>query len=115
MFLGIIFGGLGYPVNVLYDSTVFIPVFIILGFEIFFYGLIVIPRSIALKEKRFKIVSVIEIVTGIIYGVVSIALGLLGFNYYSIIIGRVIRVLFTFVFYYIYSDLNYKVKLQKKQ
>ncbi|MFJ1626547.1 lipopolysaccharide biosynthesis protein [Marinilactibacillus psychrotolerans] len=112
--LGVIFGLLGQPVNIFYDQDVFVPIFIILGFEIFFYGLMIIPRALLLKKKDFKSVNVLEVVSNIIYGVVAITLALLGFSYYSIILARVVKIFCMFSFYFTHNNINFKAKLRKE-
>jgi PST family polysaccharide transporter len=112
--LGIFFGFLGQPVNIFYDQDIFVPIFIILGFEIFFYGLMIIPRALLLKKKDFKTVNVLEVVSNVIYGIIAIVLATLGFNYYSIIIARVVKVFCMFSFYFIHNNINFKVKLKKE-
>lgn len=114
LILGLVFAVLGQPANVFYDQTVYVPIFIIMGFEIFFYGLMIIPRALLLKRKDFKSVNVLEVVSNILFGVVAIALALLGFSYYSIIIGRLIKVLTMFVFYFSRTKINYRAKLRKE-
>lgn len=111
--LGIIFASLGQPVNLFYGEDVFVPIFIILGFEIFFYGLLIVPRALLLKKKNFKSVNVVEVIANIAYGIVAIALAFSNFNYYSIILARVIKILVMFVFYYTRTKINYKAKLRK--
>ncbi|WP_080146731.1 lipopolysaccharide biosynthesis protein [Marinilactibacillus piezotolerans] len=112
--LGIFFALLGQPVNIFYDKDVFVPIFIILGFEIFFYGLMVVPRALLLKKKDFKSVNLLEVVSNIIYGIVAVALALLGFTYYSIILGRVVKIFCMFSFYFTHNKINYRAKLRKE-
>ncbi|MFL2122548.1 lipopolysaccharide biosynthesis protein [Marinilactibacillus psychrotolerans] len=112
--LGLIFAALGQPVNLFYGEDVFVPIFIILGFEIFFYGLLIVPRAILLKKKNFKSVNVVEVVANIAYGAVAIALALNNFNYYSIIFARVIKILVMFIFFYTRTKINYKTKFRKE-
>lgn len=112
--LGVIFGLLGQPVNIFYNQDVFVPIFIILGFEIFFYGLMIIPRALLLKKKDFKSVNVLEVVSNIIYGVVAIILALMEFSYYSIILARVVKIFCMFSFYFTHNNINFKAKLRKE-
>lgn len=112
--LGILFGLLGQPVNIFYNQDVFVPIFIILGFEIFFYGLMIVPRALLLKDKNFKSVNVLEVVSNIIYGIVSIILALFGFSYYSIILARVVKIFCMFSFYFTHNNINYRAKLRKE-
>lgn len=112
--LGVVFGALGQPVNLFYDETVFVPIFIILGFEIFFYGLMIVPRALLLKDKNFKSVNVLEVLSNVVYGIVAVTLALLGFTYYSIILARVVKIFCMFIFYFTNNNINYRAKLRKE-
>lgn len=112
--LGLFFALLGQPVNIFYGEDVFVPVFIIMGFEVFFYGLLIVPRAILLKKKDFKTVNLVEVAANVIYGIVAIILAILNYNYYSIIIGRVVKILCMYGFYYTRTKINYKTKLRKE-
>lgn len=112
--LGVIFAFLGQPVNWFFGETAFVPVFIILGFEIFFYGLIIVPRALLLKKKNFRSVNLVEVVSNIIYGLVAIVLAVMNFSYYSIILARVVKILIMFIFYFTHSKISYRVKMKKE-
>ncbi|MFL2079867.1 lipopolysaccharide biosynthesis protein [Marinilactibacillus psychrotolerans] len=112
--LGVIFAFLGHPVNLFYGEDIYVPVFLILGFEVFFYGLLIVPKAILLKKRDFKSVNLLEIFSNIIYGIVAIILAFLEFSYYSIIIGRMIKVLTIFIFYYMKTKINYRAKIRKE-
>lgn len=109
--LSILFMFLGYPVSLFYGNTVYVPVFIVLGFSVFFYAVLVVPRAIIQKRKDFKTVNTILIYTGIIKGIVSIILGFLGFKYYAIIFGSLVQAVMNFVFYSMKTRISPKVTL----
>src|SRR5690606_26522799 len=98
--LGILFVLLGYPVNLFYNNDVYIPIFVILGISVFFNALLVVPKAILQKQKDFKSVNVVIIISGIVKGIVSIILAALGFKYYSIIIGGIVQAIITYWYYY---------------
>ncbi|SIO19841.1 polysaccharide transporter, PST family [Carnobacterium alterfunditum] len=98
--LGIAFTFLGYPVSLFYDNTVYVPIFVILGISVFFYALLVVPKAILEKKKDFKSVNVVVIISGIVKGIVSIILAVMGFKYYSIIIGGIVQAIINFAYYY---------------
>lgn len=109
--LGIVFVLLGWPVSLFYEDNVYIPVFAVLGISVFFYSLIVVPKSLILKDKDFKSVNIVEILSGIAKGIVSIVLGLLGAKYYSIIIGGIVQAAITFVVYYSWRRVPLRAKM----
>lgn len=114
VFLGLFFGVLGYPVNIFYNEDVFVPIFLILGLEVFFHGILVVPRSLLLKQKNFKTVNLVEVIAGAISGIVSIGLALLQFNYYALILGRIVKILLVFGFYYTHTQVSPRVKLRRE-
>lgn len=112
--LGLVFSVMGHPVNLFYESNVYVPIFMVLGLNVFFHGLMVVPRAILLKEKDFKKVNVVEIIAGVINGIVSIILALFGFSYYSIIIGQIVQIFITFIMYYNYTRIKLDQKIRKE-
>lgn len=111
IFLSGLFMLLGYPVSIFYDNPVYVPVFVVLGFSVFFFAALVVPRAIIQKRKDFKTVNTILIYTGIIRGIVSIILAFLGFKYYAIILGNLVQAIMNFLFYYSKTRISLKVKL----
>ena len=112
--LAIIFVLLGYPVSLFYTNSVYIPIFVILGVSVFFHALFVVPRSVLLKDKRFKIVNGVDILSSLVKGLVSIGLAYAGFKYYSIIVGGIVQAIIMFVFYYIPTKISPFVRMRKE-
>ncbi|SEI54112.1 polysaccharide transporter, PST family [Alkalibacterium gilvum] len=112
--LGLLFSVMGQPVNIFYGADVYVPIFMVLGINVFFYGLMVVPRALLLKQKDFKRVNVVEIIASVINGVVAIILALLGFSYYSIIIGQIVQIVITFIMYYSYTKISLDQKVRKE-
>lgn len=112
--LGMIFSLMGHPVNIFYDSNLFVPIFLVLGLNVFFHGIMVVPRAVLLKSKDFMRVNIVEIIASVVNGVVSIVLALLGFSYYSIIIGQIIQIMVTFIFYYSFTRIKLDQKVRKE-
>lgn len=108
--LGIVFVFLGYPMSLFYGNEVFIRVSIILGICVFFYGILVIPQSLLLREKNFRTINVTTILGAIASGVVSIVLALLGFSYYAIIIGNTVKAATLFTVFYFKTNSVIRLK-----
>lgn len=98
--LSIIFVFLGYPLSLYYGNDVFIPVSMVLAICVFFYGILVVPQSLLLREKNFKLVNIATIIGAVTSGVVSIVLALSGFSYYSIILGNTAKAATLFFIFY---------------
>lgn len=110
--LAIVFVFLGYPMSLFYDNPVFIPVSMVLAVCVFFYGILVIPQSLLLREKNFKTVNVTTILGAVTSGVVSIILALLGFSYYAIIIGNTVKAATLFIVFYFKTNSVIRLKFK---
>ncbi|GEK91064.1 lipopolysaccharide biosynthesis protein [Alkalibacterium kapii] len=107
--LAILFVFLGYPMSLFYGNDVFIPISMILAIAVFFYGILVVPQSILLREKNFKLVNLTTVLGSVVSGVISIILALLDFSYYAIIIGNTARAATLFVVFYMKTDIKIKL------
>lgn len=108
--LGILFFFLGYPMSLFYGNDVFIPVSRILAIAVFFYGILVVPQSLLLREKNFKMVNLTTIAGALTSGVVSITLALLGFSYYAMIIGNATKAFILFIVFYLNTETKITLK-----
>lgn len=110
--LAILFVFLGYPMSVYYGDSVFIPISMILGICVFFYGILVVPQSLLLRVKNFKLVNITTIFGALTSGVVSIILALSGFSYYSIIIGNTAKAAVLFLIFFMKTDVSIHLTFQ---
>ncbi|WP_368646134.1 lipopolysaccharide biosynthesis protein [Alkalibacterium putridalgicola] len=108
--LGVVFFFLGYPMSDFYGNTVYIAISRILAVAVFFYGVLVVPQSILLREKNFRLVNITTVTGALVSGAISIGLALLGFSYYAIIIGNTARAFIMFVIFYIKTDTKLSLK-----
>jgi PST family polysaccharide transporter len=116
--LSIIFMFLGYPLSWYYGNEVFVPVSMVLAICVFFYGILVVPQSLLLRDKNFKLVNIATVVGAIMSATVSISLALLGFSYYSIILGNAAKAATLFIIFFIKTNsvirLNFQFEPLKK-
>jgi PST family polysaccharide transporter len=108
--LGILFVFLGYPMSLFYGNEVFIPISMILAIAVFFYGILVVPQSLLLKEQNFRLVNLTTVAGALVSGVVSIILAFLGFSYYAIIIGNTTKAITLFIVFYIKTESKISLK-----
>jgi len=73
-----------------------------------------VPSAIMEKNMQFKLVSIIEIYTTIIYALSSIIFALLEFGVWSLVIGHILRVLSQNVLFMIFSKWRPKIEFDKK-
>lgn len=107
--LAILFVFLGYPMSLFYGNEVFISISMILAIAVFFYGILVVPQSLLLKEQNFKLVNLTTIAGAVVSGIVSITLAFLGFSYYAIIIGNTTKAFTMFMVFYFKTDTKIKL------
>lgn len=113
LFLGIVFAFLGYPISAFYNNQVYKPISMVLAITLFFYGILVVPQSILLREKKFSTVNIVMILANIAAGIVSIVLAINGFSYYSLIISNTVKAALLFIVFYIKTDLTLRLKVDK--
>lgn len=114
VFLGIVFVFLGYPISIFYNNEVYKPISMVLAVCIFFYGILVVPQSMLLREKRFGTVNIVTILANVASGVVSIVLAVSGFSYYSLIISNTVKAALLFLVFYYKTQLKAQFKLDTK-
>lgn len=114
LFLGIVFVFLGYPISAFYNNEVYKPISMVLAICVFFYGILVVPQSILLREKKFSTVNMVTVMANIASGVVSIVLAVNGFSYYSLIISNTVKAALLFSIFYFKTNLTIRLKIDKK-
>ncbi|MCC5894500.1 MAG: lipopolysaccharide biosynthesis protein [Alkalibacterium sp.] len=108
--LSILFLFLGFPMSLFYGNEVFIPISRILAIAVFFYGILVVPQSLLLKEKNFKLVNITTISGAVVSGIISIILALLGFSYYAMIVGNTAKAFTMFMVFYFNTETKISLK-----
>ena len=114
LFLGIVFVFLGYPISAFYNNEVYKPISMVLAICVFFYGILVVPQSMLLREKKFSTVNIVTVMANIASGVVSIVLAVNGFSYYSLIISNTVKAALLFIIFYFKTNLTVQLKIDKK-
>ncbi|MFL2125369.1 lipopolysaccharide biosynthesis protein [Marinilactibacillus psychrotolerans] len=109
--LAIIFVFLGYPLSWYFDNEVFIPISRVLAICLFFYGVLVVPQALLLREKNFRLVNFTTVGSALIQGIVSILFAFAGFSYYAIILGNTAKALTLFIVFYIKTGTKMNFKL----
>lgn len=89
-----------------YSNNEYIRVGKFLSFSVFFFSLNIVPQSLIRKNKRFKVLGVIQVSVNVIVGIVAVTLAYLGYSYYSLVWQAILRSFFLFIFYYKVSGLK---------
>lgn len=114
LFLAIVFVFLGGPISSFYHNEVYKPISAVLAICLFFYGIVVVPQSLLLREKRFGTVNLVTILANIASGIVSIILAFAGFSYYSLIIGNTVKAAVLFLIFYLKTQVRAEFKFDTK-
>lgn len=104
--ISIIFASFSYPLSFIYNQSVYISLGIILSISIFFNILNIVPNSLLLKAKQFKILGIRTVLINFLCGLISIVLALKGAKYYTLVINSALVSFITFLVNYHYSYLK---------
>lgn len=94
--LPIMFIIVGFLISLFYENSIFIPLSIVLSISLIFYSLIIVPDAILTKEKKFKEINVIFLMSSLIGGCVGITLAIIGFGVYSLVWNTVVASIINF-------------------
>lgn len=108
LIISVMFALFSYPISFFYKNEAYINIGIILSISIFFNILNIVPNSLLLKEKQFKLLGVRTIIVNVVCGILTIFLAFYGAKYYSLIINSVLVSFITFVVNYYYSKIQLK-------
>lgn len=73
------------------------------GLVVIFASIKIVPYTIALRNLNYKLISVTEMVGGFIGIACTLVLAILGFDYWSLVIGTLVSELATTIVYFYYS------------
>ncbi|MBD5406258.1 MAG: lipopolysaccharide biosynthesis protein [Treponema sp.] len=105
------FIALAYPISLFYKNTVYIPICVILSSSIFFNTINAVPDGILRREKKFFLIGIrLIVVSALTYGI-TIALALLNFKYYALVIQSVISSLLIFLWNLKNVTVHFQLKI----
>jgi len=85
----------------------------VLCMSLIFNSIILIPKSILIKNMRFKELAIINNLSNFFSGIISILLAILGYGLWSLVFYIVLKSLFSIPFYYYYSKWRPKIIWKK--
>lgn len=88
--LAILFGFFGYIVSLIYKQDILVSLCWFSSISLFNYGISIIPMAVLRKNKRFKLIGLIQIIGALVNGVTGITLALIGLKVYSLVFAIVI-------------------------
>ena len=113
LLLVILFVALLYPISLFYNDYVYLKVAPFLAIIVFFSSMNTVPNAILLKEKKFIVIGIRQIVTSIVGSMIAIPMAYLGAGYYSLIAYAIFYAVATFVWNYKQSGLVLKYNWNK--
>lgn len=98
--LGIVLGGLfaclGLPISNLYRRGELVLVCVFLSLSVFLSTLNIVPNALLMKQERFLVVGVRQVVCAVVASIVGVGCALVGVGYMSIVAYSVSNSLFVF-------------------
>lgn len=104
--LMVLFIGASFPISMIYEDAIYVPLGCILSVALLLNALNMIPNAVMLKEKRFKSIAFRTIVSGIAASLITIVLAFKGFGVYALVLQSV----FTALIIFIWNELSVKLK-----
>ena len=86
-----------YPISIIYGDPQLIPLCIVASISVIFTSANAVPNGILLKEKRFKLIAIRQVLTSIVSGIIAIVLAMLEMGCYALVLQTVLQSLFVFV------------------
>lgn len=102
------------PLSVFYNNHIYIRLGIMLSISILFSVLNIVPNSLLIRDKQFKLLGVRTVFVTIISGSITILLALLGAKYYALVTNSIIISTITFILNRRGMILKFKLKINMK-
>lgn len=99
LLIALLFLCLAYPIALFYDDTRLVSLFACLSITIILGCMGSVPASLAAKNKQFKFIAKVGIVSSIISGTVSVGCALCGLGVYSLVTSGILGSFISFLMY----------------
>ena len=108
--LMLLFIGASYPISLIYEDVVYIPLGAILSVSLLLNALNMIPNAVMLKRKQFKSIAFRTIISSISASLLTIVMAFKGWGVYALVLQSVFSALFIFVWNEISVKLRFLLK-----
>lgn len=95
--LGILFALLSIPMSILYQNDVYKPIGCILGLGLVFSSLNMVPDALLMKDKKFLLVAVRNVVVPIGTNILAVVLAKMGFGLFALVLQTLLASLITLI------------------
>jgi len=97
-----------FPISLIYENQIYIPLGIVLSFSLLFNALNMIPNAVLLRDKRFVAIAVRSVSAALISVIATIAVALAGAGVYALAVHSVINALVLFIWNVISTQLKFE-------
>lgn len=94
--LAFVFMLLSLPISWFYEDNVYLKLGPLLAISVFFNTLNTVPNALLMKEKKFVLVALRQIIVAVVCSILAIMMALGGWKYYALIIYSVLYAAFNF-------------------
>ncbi|MFW6015394.1 MAG: lipopolysaccharide biosynthesis protein [bacterium] len=109
--LAIAFALLSIPISSIYSNNVYLKIGPLLSISVFFSTINMVPNALLLKEKKFFIVGVRQVIVSLLCSIATIVLAVWGFKYYALVLYSILSAIFTFLWNFKNVKLNFMFKI----
>lgn len=102
------------PLCLFYNSSVYVPIGLLLSVSLFFSTVNMIPNALLMKEKKFINVGFRTIIAAIVSGLFAIFLAFIGFGYYALVLQSLIGGICIFAWNYLSTRPKFKWHYEKE-
>lgn len=99
-------------ISQIYNDERLCPIIQLLSLNVFFASINIVPNSLLLKNKRFKVIAIRTLLIQSIGGVLAISAALFGCGVYSLVINSIFASLGIFIFNYIQNRISFCFKVK---
>lgn len=105
--LMVLFIGAAFPISIIYEDSIYVPLGCILSVALLLNALNMIPNAVMLKQKRFESIAFRTIISGVVSSLITIVLALNGFGVYAFVLQSVFTALIIFIWNKLSVKLNF--------
>ncbi len=113
IFLMVAFCAFSWPLSMIYNNNIYRPIGCILSVSLLFSTLNMIPNAMLMKEKRFILVGIRNVVVSSGSSIIAIILAVCGFRYYALVMQSVIFAVVTFAWNYSNTRFKFRFKVRR--
>lgn len=104
--LMLLFVSASFPISIIYEDPIYIPLGAILSISLLFNALNMIPNAVMLRQKQFKSITIRTIVSSVVSSILTIILAIKGWGVYALVLQSV----FTAILVFIWNEVSVRLR-----